>query len=88
MGLTRCYKMTVFNIYICSFSTEFILQMYIIAQTYLRFCKKTNGSIIYKKKSKNLLSFCKSNHWRRSLTSLKFSRWRLLTSRIYFPFQV
>jgi len=25
MGLTHCYKMTVFNIYICSFFTEFIL---------------------------------------------------------------
>jgi len=32
MGLTRCYKTTVFYIYICSFSTEFILQMHIIAQ--------------------------------------------------------
>ena len=34
MGLTRCYKTTVFYIYICSFSTKFILQMYIIAQAY------------------------------------------------------
>jgi len=49
MGLTRCYKMTVFYIYICSFSTQFILQMYIITQTYLRFCKKTKGSHIHKK---------------------------------------
>jgi len=46
MGLTRCYKTTVFYIYICSFSTKFILQMYIIAQTYLRCCgvATTNGS--------------------------------------------
>ena len=27
MGLTRCYKTTVFYIYICSFSTKFILQI-------------------------------------------------------------
>ena len=26
MGLTRCYKTTVFHIYICNFSTKFILQ--------------------------------------------------------------
>ena len=39
MGLTRCYKTTVFYIYICSFSTKFILRMYIIAQAYLRCCK-------------------------------------------------
>ena len=45
MGLTHCYKTTAFYIYICSFSTEFIWQMYIFAQTYLRFCK-TNGSIL------------------------------------------
>jgi len=47
MGLTRCYKTTVFYIYICSFSTKFILQMYIIAQAYLRCCSvaKTNGSL-------------------------------------------
>jgi len=32
MGFTRCYNTTVFYIYICSFSTKFILQMYIIAQ--------------------------------------------------------
>ena len=38
MGLTRCYKTTVFYIYICSFSTKFILQMYIIAQAYLWCC--------------------------------------------------
>ena len=46
MGLTRCYKTTVFYIYICSFSTKFILQMYIIAQAYLLCCgvAKTNGS--------------------------------------------
>jgi len=45
MGLTR-YKTTGFYIYICSFSTKFILQMYIIAQTYLWCCgvAKTNGS--------------------------------------------
>jgi len=28
-----------FYIYICSFSTKFILQIYIIAQAYLRCCK-------------------------------------------------
>ena len=39
MGLTRCYKTTVFYIYICSFSTKFILQVHIIAQAYLRCCK-------------------------------------------------
>jgi len=46
MGLTRCYKTTVFYIYICSFFTKFILQLYIIAQAYLRCCgvAKTNGS--------------------------------------------
>ena len=46
MGLTRCYKTTVFYIYICSFSTKFILQMYIIIQAYLRCCgvAKTNGN--------------------------------------------
>ena len=32
------------NIYICTFSTEFILRMYIIAQTYLRFCKNQQKS--------------------------------------------
>ena len=46
MVLTRCYKTTVFYIYICRFSTKFILRMYIIAQAYLRCCgvAKTNGS--------------------------------------------
>jgi len=39
MGLPRWYKTTVFYIYICSFSTKFILQMCIIAQAYLRRCK-------------------------------------------------
>jgi len=39
MGFTRCYKTTVFYIYICSFSTKFISQMYTIAQAYLRCCK-------------------------------------------------
>ena len=41
MGLTLCYKTTIFYIYICSFSTTFILQMHIIAQAqaYLRCCK-------------------------------------------------
>jgi len=45
MGLTRCYKTTVFT-FIFTFSTKFILQMYIIAQAYLRCCgvAKTNGS--------------------------------------------
>jgi len=37
MGVTRCYiKTTIFYIYICSFSTKFILPMHIIAQAYLR----------------------------------------------------
>jgi len=46
MGLTRCYKTTDFYIYICSFSTKLILQMYIIVQAYLQRCgvAKTNGS--------------------------------------------
>ena len=46
MGLTRCYKTTVFYIYIRSISTKFILQMYTIEQAYLRWCgvPKTNGS--------------------------------------------
>jgi len=45
MGLIRCYKSTVFFKHLhCSISTEFTLQMYIIAQTYLRFSKKTNRS--------------------------------------------
>ena len=45
MGLTRCYKTTVFYICTCSFSTKFISQMHIIAQAYLRCCgiAKTNG---------------------------------------------
>jgi len=45
MGLTRCYKTTIFYIYICSFSTKVILQMHIIAQAYLRCCgiAKANG---------------------------------------------
>jgi len=44
MGLTRSYKTTVFYIYICSFSTKFILQMRIIAQAYLRCCGVTTRS--------------------------------------------
>ena len=46
MGLTPSYKTTDLNIYICSFSTEFTLEMYIIAQTYLRFCKKQTEAIL------------------------------------------
>jgi len=44
--LTRCYKNDSFlHLYLCSFSTKFILQMHIIAQAYLRCCgiAKTNG---------------------------------------------
>jgi len=37
-------KRQFFNIYICSFSTEFIFHMYTIAQTYLRFCKNKQQS--------------------------------------------
>jgi len=39
-------KRQFFYIYICSFSTKFILQMYIIVQAYLRSCSvaKKNGS--------------------------------------------
>jgi len=50
MGLTCCYKTTVFYIYICSFSTEFILQMHIIAQAYLRVAvlqKRTEAILEY-----------------------------------------
>jgi len=71
MSLTRCYKTTVFYIYICVFSTEFILNMCIIAQTYLRFCKKkqTNRSrigILF------LVSiFCELNHRRHSYDVIK-----------------
>ena len=41
MGLTRCYKTTVFYIY-----TKFILHIHITAQAYLRCCgvAKTNES--------------------------------------------
>jgi len=39
MGLTRCYKTKVFLHLHCSFSNKFILQICIIAQTYLRLCK-------------------------------------------------
>jgi len=39
MGLTRCCKTTVFYIYICIFTTKFMLQLHIIAQAYLRCCK-------------------------------------------------
>jgi len=46
MGLTRCYKATVFTLYLQFFSTTFILQMHIVAQAYLRCYNvaKTNGS--------------------------------------------
>jgi len=37
-------KRLFFNMYICSFATEFILHMYITAQTYLRFCKNKQKS--------------------------------------------
>ena len=50
MGLTRCYKTTVFYIYICSFSTKFILQTYTIAQAYLRVAvlqKRTEAILEY-----------------------------------------
>ena len=63
MGLTRCYKTKVFNIYICSFSTEFILRMYIIAQTHLRFCK--NKQKPYWNTTSGF-DFGESAHWRRS----------------------
>ena len=38
MCLTRCYKTTVFYIYICIFSTKFILQMHYCTSLYLRCC--------------------------------------------------
>jgi len=44
MGLTRCCKTAFFDIYICSFSTEFALHMYTTAQSYLRFCKNKRMS--------------------------------------------
>jgi len=44
MGLTRCYKMTVFWRLYLQFFTEFILHMCIIAQTHLRFCKNKQTS--------------------------------------------
>ena len=50
MGLTRCYKATAFNIYIGSFSTKFILQIYNIKQAYLWCCgaaKRTEAILEY-----------------------------------------
>ena len=43
-------KRQFFYIYICSFSTKFILRMYIIAQAYLRCCvlqKRTEAILEY-----------------------------------------
>ena len=51
MGLIRCYKTTVFYIYICSFSTKFILRMYIIAQAYI------NGVAVLQKRTEAILEY-------------------------------
>ena len=52
MRLTRCYKTTVFYIYICSFSTKFILRMYIIAQAYLGY-----GVAVLQKQTEAILEY-------------------------------
>jgi len=71
-------KRKFFYIYICSFFTEFILQIYIIAQTYLRFCKNKWKPYSQKVETGNSIAivfpvsiFGKSNHWRRSYDVVK-----------------
>jgi len=78
-------KRKFFYTYICSFSTEFILQMHSIAQTYLRFCKNKWKS--FWNTTSGFDIFVNRAIGRVVMTSFKFSRWRLLTSRINFQFQ-
>jgi len=61
-------KRQFFNIYICSFSTEFILRMYIIARTYLRFCKNKQKSYW---NTTFFDFFCELNHRRHSYDVIK-----------------
>jgi len=77
-------KTTVFSIYTCSFSTEFILHMYIIAQTYLRFCETKRKS--YWNTTSGFEFLVNRTIGGILMTSLKFSRWRPLTSQINFRF--
>jgi len=81
LTLTRGYKTTI--LYLQLFYTECILQTYIYG-----FVKKTNGRIeivlpvsILTCQSSSACHFasayqilCESDHWRRVMTSLKFSR--------------
>ena len=57
-------KRQLFNVYICSFYIEFILRMYIIAQTYLRFCKNQQKS--YWNTTSGFDFFYELNHRRHS----------------------
>jgi len=78
-------KTTVFSIYIYNFSTEFILHMYIITQTYLRFCK--NKRKPYWNNTSGFDFFVNRTIGGVIMTSLKSSRWWPLTSRINFRLQ-
>jgi len=96
MGLWRCYKTTVFkHLYVQFFYWIYFTDVYyginlftvLYKQMEVIFTKNRNRK--YYSNIPILLPvsiFCKSNHWRRSLTSLQFSRWRPLTSRINFRF--
>ena len=69
------------------FSTESILHMYIIAQTYLRFCKNKRNPYVHKSRILLPVSiFLNLTTGGVVITSLKFSRWRPMTSWINFRF--
>jgi len=61
-------KRQFFNIHICSFSTEFILHMYIIAQTDFQFCKNKQKSY---RNTTSGFHFCELNHRQHSYDVIK-----------------